>query len=153
MGAIERKSWRVLAAAAGALALAGCTSTGMTGGASTIGAFADSSPRGGDRQMSAAIVEAMAGGLIGRSADPAVDQRDRQRALEAEYRALEHTPVGQPVGWGGSRVRGEVTAAAPYRVGSQNCRQYVHRVFVGGQAQEIRGAACRNVDGSWTPLA
>ena len=45
------------------------------------------------------IAEAMAGGLIGRTLGEDLDRSDRQRALEAEYRALEYTASGQPVAW------------------------------------------------------
>ncbi|MBU2192983.1 MAG: hypothetical protein KJ796_16355, partial [Alphaproteobacteria bacterium] len=72
----------------------------------------------------------------------------------AEYRALEYTPAGDGVEWASASagVGGEVTAAQPYRVGSQDCRQYTHSVSSGGVKQTARGTACRNPDGSWTPL-
>ena len=55
--------------------------------------------------------------------------------------------------WKGDRLGryGEVVAAQPYRVGSQDCRQYTQTVFTGG-SRTARGTACRNADGSWTPL-
>ena len=59
----------------------------------------------------------------------------------------------QGVTWQGSGESGEVVAAQPYRVGSQNCRQYKHTVTAGGTTQTARGTACRNADGSWTPLS
>ena len=46
----------------------------------------------------------------------------------------------------------QVVAAQPYRVGSQDCRQYTHTVVQDGQTKTARGTACRNADGSWTPL-
>ena len=64
-----------------------------------------------------------------------------QRALEAEYRALEAAPGFQPVAWTGQNVSGQVVAAAPYQVGQQNCRQYVHKLNDKGRAD--RGARCR----------
>ncbi len=130
--------------------LAGCAS-GRSADGALIGAFASSQ----DEPVATRIVEAMAGGLVGRAVREGLDERDRRRALEAEYRALEYTPVGQTVEWGrrGSRLHGEVRAGAPYRVGSQDCRQYMHTVHVGGQSRSIRGTACRNDDGSWTPIA
>jgi hypothetical protein len=69
-------------------------------------------------------------------------------------RALEHTQSGQPVTWKSDRsgLYGTVVAAQPYRVGSQDCRQYSHTVFASGQSRNARGTACRNADGSWTPL-
>jgi surface antigen len=49
-------------------------------------------------------------------------------------------------------VRGQVIAAAPYQVGKQNCRQFTHKVISGNRTLEARGAACRNANGTWTPL-
>ena len=77
---------------------------------------------------------------------------DRQRALEAEYRALEGAAVGQPVTWTGRDAKGSVVAAAPYQVGSQNCRQYTHTVTADGKDALARGVACRNENGTWSPL-
>jgi surface antigen len=79
---------------------------------------------------------------------------DRRSAIEAEYKALEYAPKGQSVSWKGRSggVSGEVTAAQPYQVGSQNCRQYSHSFTVDGDPQTVRGTACRNEDGSWSPL-
>ena len=74
---------------------------------------------------------------------------DKQRALEAEYRALEAAPGGQPVVWSGRTMSGQVVAAAPYQVGSQNCRQYTHTVTVDGKQTVARGSACRNDNGTW----
>jgi surface antigen len=94
----------------------------------------------------------MDGGLIGGTLGSGLSANDRELALQAEYRALEYTPAGKAVDWQGSRGAGAVTAAQPYRVGSQDCRQYIQTVTVGAQSQSARGTACRNPDGSWTPL-
>ncbi|HEV7251234.1 MAG TPA: hypothetical protein VGN93_30030 [Shinella sp.] len=97
-------------------------------------------------------ITALQGGLVSRNA-AALSKADMQRALEAEYRALEAAPGGQPVVWQGKGVSGSVVAAAPYQVGSQNCRQYSHTLTVDGRDTATRGAACRNADGAWTPLS
>jgi surface antigen len=95
----------------------------------------------------------MVGGLITGSLGEGFGSGDRKKALEAEYRALEYTPSGQPVTWSGRAGRtGDVVAAQPYRVGSQDCRQYTHRVVINGTTRTARGTACRNVDGSWATL-
>jgi len=57
------------------------------------------------------------------------------------------------VAWTGRGVSGQVVAAAPYQVGSQNCRQYTHTVVSDGREAKARGAACRNTNGTWTPLS
>lgn len=137
-----------VAAVSAAAVLSACSTTG--GGSSVVQAFA-----GGDSQpVAARIVDAMAGGLIGGPLGTNLDEGDRRRALEAEYRALEYMLPGQPVTWGdpGDRRYGVVVAGAPYRVGSQDCRQYEHTVTIGGRPRTARGTACRNDDGSWTPL-
>ena len=107
----------------------------------------------GDAGQSA-IIKSMGGGLVGGSIGAGLDDDEKSRALEAEYRALEYGQGGQPVTWKGSSTGtyGEVIAAQPYRVGSQDCRQYVHTVFQNAQPKKARGTACRNADGSWTPL-
>lgn len=99
------------------------------------------------------LIAALNGGVIGRAAGLTLNPADRNRALEAEYKALELAPAGQGVVWTGSQASGEVTAAVPYQVGRQNCRQLSHTVNgPGGRAFVARGAACRNPDGSWSPL-
>jgi surface antigen len=100
---------------------------------------------------SAAYITALQGGIISRSGAD-LSSSDRARALEAEYRALEAASGGQAISWKGDDASGEVTASAPYQVGAQNCRQYRHTVTIGGRELMARGAACRNTDGTWTPL-
>ncbi len=125
------------------LGLGACTTTSSLVGATAPGpATADS------------LVAALNGGLIGSTLGGQIGARDRQRGLEAEYRALEYTPGGTPVSWKSDdgRVTGSVVAAQPYRVGSQDCRQYTHTVVTAGGEREARGTACRNRNGSWTLL-
>lgn len=145
-------NWKVAAAIA-TLVLSACSTTGTDRSGSATRAFAE--PAAVETPVGTAIVQAMAGGLIGGPVGAKLDARERRRALEAEYRALEYTPAGQSVKWGqaGGRRYGEVVAGSPYRVGAQDCRQYTHTVNLDGRAQTARGAACRNTDGSWTPLA
>lgn len=125
-----------------AMTLSGCQST-KSGSSSGIFSRKPSA--------SAGYITALQGGIIGRSGVE-LGSSDRQRALEAEYRALEGAAVGQPVVWSGRNVSGRVVASAPYQVGSQNCRQYTHSVTIDGKETVARGSACRNDNGSWSPL-
>ncbi len=133
------------------MALSGCTTSGLGGG----GIF---SPGGasvsGNVAVPGTIIAAMGGGLIGGTIGSQLDEADRRTALQAEYRALEYSQAGNTVDWKGASagVSGVVIAAQPYRVGSQDCRQYSQTVSLNGQKQTARGTACRNPDGSWTPL-
>jgi surface antigen len=129
--------------------LAGCSTTSApkNNGGSTL-----SKLTGGSKPAKTGVLAALGNGLIGNN--PSLDASDRKRALQAEYQALEYSPAGKTVEWknsSGSRT-GEVVAAQPYQVGSQNCRQYTHTVRIDGTPQSARGTACRNEDGSWTPL-
>lgn len=125
--------------------LAGCSTTGLGGGGTGGGSQPGSVP--------AATISSMGGGLVSGSIGAGLSGSERRSGLEAEYKALEYTPSGQPVTWKSQSNRhGEVVAAQPYRVGSQDCRQYTHTVYTGGAGVSARGTACRNPDGSWTPL-
>lgn len=81
-----------------------------------------------------------------------LDTADRRRAIAAEYQALEFQAVGDPISWQGGAASGEVTALAPFQVGSQNCRQLVHRIAADGDETVERGSACRDASGRWSPL-
>jgi surface antigen len=135
------------------LAVSGCTTTGSGGPGGTIMPPPASNPPSGGK-VATTIISAMGGGLVGGSIGSGLTDREKRSALEAEYKALEYTASGQTVTWksGESARYGEVVAAQPYRVGSQDCRQYTHTVFAGGAGATARGTACRNADGSWTPL-
>jgi surface antigen len=97
-------------------------------------------------------LQALRGGLVARMPGVKLSEADKARALEAEYKALEAAPNGQAVVWSGNGLKGEVTAAAPYQVGSQNCRQYAHVLTGKAGPVTARGAACRMGNGAWTPL-
>ena len=128
------------------IALSACSTSGNKGG---VGSLLLSPIKS---NASTPYITALEGGIVGRTGIK-LSNSDKQRALEAEYRALEAAPGGQPVVWTGRNVSGQVVAAAPYQVGSQNCRQYTHTVTVDGKQTQARGAACRNDDGTWTPLS
>lgn len=100
------------------------------------------------------IIGRLNGGLLAQGIGRALQPDERKLALEAEYHALEEAPGGEATAWQSPDrpVSGKVVAAPPYQVGSQNCRQYTHTVTINGASREARGAACRNADGSWTPL-
>ncbi|MCR4269215.1 hypothetical protein [Nitratireductor sp. ZSWI3] len=133
---------------ASAFVLSGCVSNGLSQTELRPNQFA-SSPA-----QSSAVIGIEGGGLINGELGSSLTRQQRRLAIEAEYRALESTPAGQDVVWrdGGSGRGGTVRAAQPYRVGSQDCRQYVHSVEINGVPREARGTACRNDNGSWTLL-
>lgn len=129
--------------------VAGCTGTGKVRPLSFAPVSAPA-VAGGD-----SILSALNGGILPQDAASGLTGSDRLRALEAEYQALEKAPLGQVVAWKSqtSGTAGQVSAGTPYQVGQQNCRQYVHNATIKGVAVTGQGAACRNEDGSWTPLS
>lgn len=137
---------------AGLVAVSGCTTSGLGTGAGIAPAAAGAYSGASSGKVAAQIINAMEGGLIGGSIGNGLSDSDRRKALEAEYRALEYGQGGQAIAWKGTGRSGEVVAAQPYRVGSQDCRQYSQTVFTTGTPVTARGTACRNADGSWTPL-
>ena len=94
------------------------------------------------------------GGLVGGALGQTLSRRQKRLAIEAEYKALESAQAGQDISWqdAASGRAGTVRPAQPYRVGSQDCRQYTHVIRIDGQPREARGTACRNEDGSWMLL-
>ncbi len=94
------------------------------------------------------------GGLVGGPFGTKLERGDRTVAFEAEYKALEYSKGGELVNWTGKTgsVSGKVVAAQPYRVGSQDCRQYSHELDQSGIVTNARGTACRNADGTWSLL-
>jgi surface antigen len=85
----------------------------------------------------------------------ALTDRDRQRAYAAEMQALQHGEPGVPVGWHNrdSGHRGTVVPGPPYQENGQTCREFSHTVYVDATPQTARGTACRNADGSWSPVS
>lgn len=110
-------------------------------------------PNTGFNKNDTGVLSGLGNGLLGQNILQ-LSGEDRRKALEAEYRALEYSAAGKAVQWKASvgSASGEVVAAQPYQVGSQNCRQYTHNFDINGAPQTVRGTACRNPDGSWTPL-
>ncbi|MFZ1773465.1 MAG: hypothetical protein WAT78_05855 [Rhizobiaceae bacterium] len=126
-----------------ALLLSGCASAGLGGGKLDAGV----------KDQPEALIAALGNGLIPPDLAKSLSAAERNQALQAEYKALEYSPGGEAVGWKSPRAEGVVTAGQPYQVGSQNCRQYSHAITAKGRQVSQRGSACRNPDGSWTPLA
>ena len=109
----------------------------------------------GKGKVAATALGALAGGLIGANVGRKLDYASRQNALSAEYNALEYGTPGAPVNWQGTggRTYGTVVPQQTYQVGSSNCRRYTHTIYIDGRPETANGTACRNADGSWTPLA
>jgi surface antigen len=84
-----------------------------------------------------------------------MDDEDKRRAYEAQVAALEGGAAGAPMGWENpdSGRRGTIVPGPQYDRRGARCRDYTHTIYIDGRPQVARGAACRNPDGTWTPVA
>jgi surface antigen len=141
-----------------ALALASCaeepgpkTGAGIATGALAGGLIGAAT----GRRPGSVIAGAVIGGIVGGSIGNALDAEDRRRAYMAEMQALEYGGPGAPVSWRGEHgAYGTIVAGPAYPQGGyERCREYTHTIYIQGQPQNARGVACRNPDGTWTPIS
>jgi surface antigen len=101
-----------------------------------------------------AIAGAAIGGLIGNRIGAAMDDEDRRRAYAAEMVAMEAEGAGGPIEWRNPNNGhyGIIVPGPIYVQRAARCRNYTHTVYIGGEPQILRGVACRNPDGTWTPV-
>jgi surface antigen len=146
-----------------ALALACCAGDPNVGprqeGGTVLGAIAGglvgaSLGNSAGSRVAGAVIGATAGGILGNAIGANLDERDRQRAYAAEVQALEQGEPGEPVGWRGNSAGryGTVVPGAYYDTRGIRCRDYTHTIYIDGRPQTARATACRNPDGSWSPV-
>jgi surface antigen len=164
---VEMSASKLAAVAVMGLALAACAGdpdsgrgpkegTGTLLGAGTgalLGAAV--AGHGTGNRLAGAAVGGLIGGLVGNRIGAALDDEDKQRAYAAQEEALERGQSGAPVSWRNpdSGRYGTVVPGPAYQEAGRNCRSYTHTIYIDGHPQTARGTACRNPDGSWTPLS
>src|SRR5262245_21514199 len=145
--------------------LAACAATPETGqGAkenpgTAVGALAGAlvaSQFGGNTasRLAAGVAGAAIGGFIGNRIGASMDDEDKRRAYAAQMQALESGQSGAAVAWKNpdSGRYGSVIPGPAYQQAGNTCRQYTQTIYIDGRPQTARGAACRNPDGTWTPV-
>lgn len=135
------------AALAAGLLLAGCAGTS---GVLTPGTTA--APLGND-VPAAPPPGSISAGIVGTTIGLGLPPQDLQRALSAEYQALEFGVAGVPVVWRGTVASGEVTPGPIYTVNEYQCRDYTHSIMVGGAAEVARNTSCSRAGAAWAPVA
>lgn len=148
-----------------ALPLAGCAGDPVTGtgprentgtllGAVTGAAIGSQFGGTAGSRVAAGVAGAAIGGLIGNRIGAALDDEDRRLAYEAQLAALETGRSGAPKSWRNpdSGRYGSIVPGPAYEQGGTQCRQFTHTIYIDGRPQTARGTACRNPDGSWTPV-
>ncbi|MBX9592480.1 MAG: glycine zipper 2TM domain-containing protein [Hyphomonadaceae bacterium] len=142
---------------AASLVLVGCEThqdTGTVVGAVAGGIIGNQFGKGGGR-VAATLAGAVVGGIVGNEIGRSLDARDRELARQAEYDAWERGPPGRPVRWRNhdNGHYGEIIAEDYYERGHARCRNFVHKVWIDGRPQAMRGTACRNPDGTWSQVS
>ncbi|HWE77026.1 MAG TPA: RT0821/Lpp0805 family surface protein [Pseudolabrys sp.] len=127
------------------------TLLGALGGAAIGSQFGG----GAGGHVAGALIGAGVGALIGNRIGNALDEKDKRLAYEAEMNALDRGQSGAPVSWRNpdSGRYGSVVPGPAYVDAGRNCRAYTETIYIDGRPQTARGTACRNPDGSWTPLS
>jgi surface antigen len=123
------------------------------GGGALLGAAVAGGGTG--NRLAGAAVGGLLGGLIGNRIGAGLDEEDKRRAYEAQMAALESGASGAPVAWKNpdSGRYGSVVPGPAYQASGRQCRSFTHTIYIDGTPQTARGTACRNPDGTWTPLA
>ena len=128
--------------------------TGTLVGALAGGLIGSQIGGGTGERIAAGVAGAAIGGVVGNRIGAAMDDEDKRRAYAAQIQALESGSSGAPVAWRNpaSGRYGSVVPGPAYDQGALKCRHYTHTIYIDGQPQAARGSACRNPDGSWTPV-
>ena len=86
-------------------------------------------------------------GALAESLGKGLDDNDRQIAFDAQLAALEK---GQRQSWRGKKGSfGIVDPGAEHTRSEGTCREYTHKIYVGGRPQSGQGLACRQANGNW----
>src|SRR6187200_508485 len=119
--------------------------TGTLVGALAGGLIGSQIGGGTGERVAAGVAGAAIGGIVGNRIGASMDDEDKRRAYAAQIQALESGPSGAPVAWRNpdSGRYGSVVPGPSYDQGPTKCRQYTHTIYINGQPQAARGAACR----------
>ena len=106
-------------------------------------------------RVAAAVAGGVIGAMVGNRIGAAMDDEDKQRAYAAQIEALDDGPPGAPVAWRNpdSGRYGSIVPGPQYHSQGLKCRQFTHTIYIDGKPQTARGAACRNPDGTWSPVS
>lgn len=133
--------------------LSGCSRSeqGAFLGGST-GALIGSQFGSGDGRVVGTAFGAIVGFYIGGRIGEEMDEQDKRRAQQTTYIVLEKSRSGESRTWRNpdNGHHGYVTAKKAYKDSDDRyCREYTHKVTIGGKTETAYGTACRQEDGAW----
>ncbi len=138
--------------------------TGMGGGEALgtlagagLGGLAGSQFGHGTGKIATTILGVGLGGFIGNRIGNSLDKGTIAYNNQQTQVALNNNPPGQALPWqspSNPQVTGTIVPQQVYQnPQGQYCREYTETIMIGGQPQQSVGQACRNPDGSWTPVS
>ncbi|HEV7369042.1 RT0821/Lpp0805 family surface protein [Arenibaculum sp.] len=144
-----------------ALSLGACAQDGTGGidsgtigtiGGAAGGALLGSQIGSGTGQLAATAAGTLIGALAGREIAGRLAPAEQRQAVAAERTALTRN---EEIAWSNpeSGRRGVIEPVRTYEQNGRLCREYVHTVYIGGQAEMARGTACQQPDGTWQIVA
>lgn len=150
---------KLMVAALVGTTLAGCASDPTVGQKATLGTLAGavggaaigSAFGAGSGKVAAIAAGALIGGFLGNQIGASLDESDKQMYYQAQYSSLE---TGSVQNWNNPQTGryGSVQTGPSYVINNQQCREYTNTIYIDGRPQVARGTACRNPDGTWSPV-
>lgn len=117
-----------------------------------LGAWAGSNVGKGSGNVAAIAGGTLLGALLGKEVGASLDRADMAHYQDASQRALETAQTGNEVAWQNpdSGNRGTITPTRTFqRANGTYCREYNQTIYIGGEAHQGHGTACRQPDGTW----
>ena len=105
----------------------------------------------GGGQIAAVALGTLAGAAIGNSIGSSMDEQDKALYNRTSLNTLETAPTGTTSTWKNpdNGHWGTFTPTKTVQQGGSFCREFTHKINVGGKVERGYGTACRQPDGSW----
>jgi len=93
---------------------------------------------------------ALAKALVESQLGAGLDKSSRNKAVAAEYSALEKGQAGTLVKWQGKGGKsGTVVPGQQYQIGSSTCRRFTHIIRISAITRKATRTACKDQNGIW----
>ena len=140
----------------GGSGIGGGEALGTLAGAGLGGLAGNQIGRGTGKTI-ATVGGVLLGGFLGNRVGNALDKGSIAYNQQQTQVALNNNQPGQALPWkspSNPQVSGTIVPQQVYvNPQGQYCREYTQNILIGGQNQQSVGTACRNPDGSWTPVS
>ncbi len=141
---------------AGGSGIGGGEAVGTLAGAGLGGLLGNQFGHGSGKVLTT-VGGVLLGGFLGNRVGNSLDRGTIAYNQQQTQVALNNNQPGQALPWkspSNPQVTGTIVPQQVYQnQQGQYCREYTQNILIGGQNQQSVGTACRNPDGSWTPVS